>query len=61
MRGGTSMQELKCPRCGSGKIRKIHRRKWMRWLVFTRNYECRECYTQFMLIFGMLLQKKVYR
>jgi len=54
------MQEFKCPKCGSENIRKIHRRKWMRWLVFTKNYECRECYTKFMLIFGMLLWKKVY-
>ncbi|MFA4838916.1 MAG: hypothetical protein WC703_05525 [Candidatus Neomarinimicrobiota bacterium] len=46
-----------CPYCQSEEVRRIPRPIWMRFLIFTRYYECPQCFGRFMVLFGIFAIK----
>ena len=49
------MVHRKCPRCGSLQFRKVRRKRWMRYVPFSCCWECRECYSKFLLVLGIVV------
>ncbi len=47
-----------CPQCREGRLYRVHRKGWMRWIPNSKHYKCRECKARYLTIFGWILRHK---
>ena len=43
-----------CPYCGSVKVTRARRKKWMRLVPFSEYRSCRRCQGKYLVIFGTI-------
>lgn len=49
--------DASCSACGNGRLERITKENWMRWLPRAKHYRCRSCKTRFLkLLDGISLQ-----
>ncbi len=44
----------KCPFCSNQKVNRIRRHRWMHSIPFSELYDCPDCRSEFMVVFGFL-------
>jgi hypothetical protein len=40
-----------CPRCRSHRLRRVERKKWMRYLPHSKFYKCQKCRTGLLMLY----------
>jgi hypothetical protein len=49
--------DKKCPRCSSHRLRRIERKKWMRYLPKSKYYQCQKCRTHMLVLYDRVCLK----
>jgi len=47
-----------CPQCQEGKLYRVHRKGWMRWIPKSRHYKCKNCQAGYLTIWVWTLRLK---
>jgi len=49
-----------CKRCGCTHFRKLRRHVWMHLIPFSICWECRDCYSKYLTLFGITIWRNYY-
>jgi hypothetical protein len=47
-----------CPQCREGRLSRVRRRGWMRWIPKSRHYKCKNCQAGYLTIWVWTLRLK---